>query len=85
LRHQKIVHIPLLLGLGNAIGMFVMQMQHHIFELVISFIIVQAILFSMFLMKVLNQRTLNAPMMKRSNMMVINLFNSLMVMKIIKM
>jgi hypothetical protein len=85
LRHQQIVRIPLLLGLGNAIGMFVMQMKHHIFHLVIILIIVQAILFNMFLMKVLNQRTLKASMMKRRNMTVINLFGSLVVMKIIKM
>jgi hypothetical protein len=72
-------------GLGNAMGMFVMQMRHRIFQLVIILIMVHAILFNMFLMKFLNQRTLKAPMMKRRNMMMINLVNSLIVMKIIKM
>jgi hypothetical protein len=70
---------------GNAIGMFVMQMKRLIFQLVRILIIVQAILFNMFLMKVLNQRTLKALMMKRGNMMVINPFINLIVMKIIKM
>jgi hypothetical protein len=46
---------------------------------------VEGILFNMFLMKVLNQRTLKASMMKRRNMMVINLVRSLIAMKIIKM
>jgi hypothetical protein len=55
------------------------------FQLVRILIIVQAILFNMFLMKILNHRTLKAPMMKRRNMMVINLVSSLIVMKIIKM
>jgi hypothetical protein len=66
-------------------GMLVMQMRHHIFQLVISLIIVKAMLFNMFLRKVLNQRNLKEPIMKRRNMMVINLFKILIVMKIIKM
>ena len=32
MRHQQIVRIPLLLGLGNAMGMLVMQMRCHIFS-----------------------------------------------------
>jgi hypothetical protein len=85
LRHQQIVRIPLLLGLGNVIGMCVMQMRHHIFQLFISLVKVKEKLFSMFLMKILNHRTLKAPVMKWRNMMVINLFSTLIVMKIIKM
>ena len=73
------------MGLENVMGMLLMQMRRSIFQLVIILIIVQAMLFNMFLRKVLNQRTLKASMMKMRNMKVINLVNSLIVMKIIKM